>query len=103
MNRAQLRTALDMIYAGTDGEGAESLHALGEVDLPDVLVVVHGERGVGFFGSAGTGAADPRHLGPLLMLALEMLLGSIEHNEPRLTALQQALAACHSTPIETEH
>jgi hypothetical protein len=101
VNRAQLRTALDMIYAGTDGEGAESMHALGEVDLPDVLVLVQGEHGVGFFGSAG--AADPRHFGPLLMLALEMLLGSLEHNEPRLTALQQALAACHSTPIETEH
>jgi len=101
VNRAQLRTALDMIYAGTDGEGAESMHALGEVDLSDVLVLVQGEHGVGFFGSAG--AADPRHLGPLLVLALEMLLGSLEHNEPRLTALQQALAACHSTPIETEH
>lgn len=90
-----------MIYAGTDGDGAENLHALGEVDLPDICVLVQGENGVGFLSTAG--AADPRHLGALLMLALESLLGSLEHDEPRLTALQQALAACHPTPIETEH
>lgn len=101
MNRAQLRTALDMIYAGTDGEGAESLHALGEVDLPDVLVLVQGANGVGFLSTAG--AADPRNFCVLLTMALEMLLGSLEHDEPRLTALQQALAACHPAPIERKH
>lgn len=94
MNRAQLRTALDMIYAGTDGE-AESLHALGEVDLPDVLVLVQGENGVGFLSTAG--AADPRNLCVLLTLALGTLLDSVEHdNNPRLTNLQQALAACRA-------
>lgn len=101
MNRAQLRTALDMIYAGTDGEGAESLHALGEVDLPDVLVLVLGENGVGFFGSAG--AATPHALIAHMATGLEMLLGSIGHDSPRLTQLQQALAACRAAPTETEH
>lgn len=101
MNRAQLRTALDMIYAGTDGEGVEPLHALGEVDLPDICVLVQGENGVGFLSTAG--AADPRHLGPLLMLALEALLDSVEYSNPRLTQLQQALAACRAAPTETEH
>lgn len=101
MNRAQLRTALDMIYAGTDGAGAEALHALGAVDLPDICVLVQGENGVGFLSTAG--AADPRHLGSLLMLALEALLDGIEHNSPQLTNLQQALVACHAPPIETEH
>lgn len=101
MNRAQLRTAIDMIYAGTDGECAENLHALGEVDLPDVLVMIHGEHGVGFFGSAG--AATPHALIAHMATGLEMLLDGIEHNSPQLTNLQQALVACHAPPIETEH
>lgn len=104
MNRAQLRTALDMIYADTDGDGAENLHALGKVDLPDICVLVKGENGVGFLSHS---AADPRVLGTLLMVSLESLLesllGSLEHDEPRLTALQQALAACHPAPIERKH
>lgn len=89
MTRAELKTALDMIYAGTEGE--EGLHALGEVDLPDICVLVQGENGVGFLSTAG--AADPRHLGVLLMLALKSLLDSVEY---------QALIACHKTPIGTE-
>lgn len=101
MNRAQLRTALDMIYAGTDGEGAENLHALGEVDLPDVLVLVQGANGVGFLSTAG--AAHPHNLCVLLTLALGVLLDSVEHdNNPKLINLQQALAACCS-PRMTEH
>lgn len=100
MNRAQLRTALDMIYADTDGDGAENLHALGKVNLPDICVLVKGENGVGFLSHS---AADPRVLGTLLMVSLESLLGSLEHDEPRLTALQQALAACHPAPIERKH
>lgn len=101
MNRAQLRTALDMIYAGTDGEGAESLHALGAVDLPDVLVLVRGANGVGFLSTAG--AANPHNLCALLTLALKVLLDSVEHdNSPKLINLQQALAACCSSRM-TEH
>lgn len=100
MTRAELKTALDMIYAGTVGAGAEALHALGEVDLPDICVLVQGENGVGFLSTAG--AADPRHLGPLLMLALESLLDSVEYSSPRLAQVHQALIACHKTPIGTE-
>ena len=46
-----------MIYADTDGDGAENLHALGKVDLPDICVLVKGENGVGFLSHS---AADPR-------------------------------------------
>jgi len=80
VNRAQLRTALDMIYADTDGDGAENLHALGKVDLPDICVLVKGENGVGFLSHS---AADPRVLGTLLMVSLESLLDSAQiANEP---------------------